>query len=276
MIPLPVILITGVNGLIGWNLFRRARKTYSAVATYRKGHPCFDEVCFRRVDLDSEEEIRELLVEIQPDYIIHSRAICDLDVCEENPEMAHQINVEGTAKLVRAMQGLKRKPRVFVYLSTDHVFFGDRGQYTEHDRPDPKHVYGRTKRDAENIILALDSPVLMIRPGLVVGDSLQGNKGPRDFLFSRIRARKPIHYFTDEWRSPISAGDLAERIFRLIETGHKGIFHVAGDEIYSRYDLALKLALENGLPTDMIFPRLRSEDRWAHIRPEKLTLKSVR
>ena len=117
---------------------------------------------------------------------------------------------------------------------------------------------------------------MIVRPGLVLGESLQGNKGPRDFLFSRIRAGKPTHLFTDEWRTPIDAVDLADQILRLTLSEEHGIFHLAGREVINRFDLGVRLASKEGLATHHIFPRLRCEDRWAPIRPENLGLVSRR
>lgn len=269
----PRVLITGLNGLIGWNLFKWCGRFFETAGTYRKYHPSFrDENCFQ-LNPESETEIQEKLEQIKPDYLIHSWAMCDLDLCEEMPLMAWEVNVKGTQAILNAasrVPGIKK----FVYISTDHVFNGDQGSYTEEDQPKPKHVYGRTKLEAEKLVQKSGFPFLIVRPGLVIGKSLQGNKGPKDFLFARIKARKPIHYFTDEWRSPILAEDLAREVMKQIFSERQGIVHIAGERICSRYELAFELAASHGLETECIHPRLRSEDRWAHIRPRDISLKS--
>ncbi len=268
------ILVTGLNGIIGWNIYLRAREKYETAGTYRKDHPALRSDTIHRVDMHDKKGLEELFQQIRPDYLIHSWAMCDLDLCEQMPEMARKINEEGTANILSAASKLISLKK-FIYISTDHVFSGERGEYTENDIPDPKHVYGRTKFEAEKKVQASGLPYLIIRPGLAIGASLQGNKGPRDFLFTRIRAGKTTHYFTDEWRTPIPAELLGQKVVELAVSGKKGICHVAGQELISRFDLAKRLASESGLPTEKILPRLRKEDRWAHIRPMNIGLKTI-
>lgn len=266
-------LITGLNGLIGWNLFKKFRQTHEVTGTYRKFHPEFRDTPVFQIDPEREADMTGLIRELRPDVIVHAWAMCDLDLCEEMPHTAWKTNVEGTRVLLEAA---RRVPglRKFVYISTDHIFSGDRGLYTENDEPSPKHIYGRTKLEAEKLVRNSGLPWMIIRPGLVIGKSLQGNKGPRDFLFARIRAGKPTHYFTDEWRSPVPAEDLSEEVLRLSCSPETGIFHVAGPRVCSRFELAFELALSHGLPTEQIHPRKRQEDRWAHIRPRDISLAS--
>lgn len=268
------ILVTGLNGIIGWNIFQKAAEKYETSGTYRKNHPALRGAAIHRVDMHDERELEDLFRNARPDYLIHSWAMCDLDLCEQMPEMARKINDHGAEKIIAAASKCKSLKK-FVYISTDHVFSGERGEYTENDRPDPKHVYGRTKVEAEKRVQASGLPYLIIRPGLAIGKSLQGNKGPRDFLFTRIRAGKTTHYFTDEWRTPIPAEMLGEKIVDLAVSDTTGIRHVAGSELISRFDLAKRLAFESGLPTEKILPRLRKDDRWAPIRPKNIGLKTI-
>ena len=267
-------LITGLNSLIGWHLFLKVSPDYPTFGTYRKPHPELERPYFYRIDMDDYGSIHNLFQEINPHYVIHTRAICDLDICEQFPEMANQINIQGTHKVIEAARGLPELKK-FIFTSTDHVFSGSRGNYGPEEIPEPKHIYGKTKRIAEIFVQESGLPHLIIRPGLVIGKSFQGNKGPRDFLFSRIKANKPTHLFTDEWRSPIRAELLAEQILNLCLSDERGVFHLAGAEAYNRYELGQMLAHEEGLSIHQIHPRLRAEDEWASIRPHNLTLKSA-
>lgn len=270
------ILVTGLNGIIGWNIFKAAAAIFpETVGTFREAHARLEGLNVIRLETDRVEDLKNILCHLKPEVLIHSWAMCDLDLCEEIPAMAEKVNVKGTQVILDAAaetDSLKR----FVYISTDHVFDGAAGGYTEDDCPVPKHVYGRTKLAAERLVQDSGLPWQILRPGLVIGDSLQGRKGPRDFLLTRIRAGKPTHYFTDEWRTPIAASEMAERVLAIACSGETGIFHIAGREVISRYELAQRIALENGFSTEKVFPRLRSEDRWAAIRPKNLSLKTLR
>jgi len=268
------LLITGLNSVTGWHLYQAARKSHQVVGTYRKRHHKLMGEALYRIDWDNKTEALQFVEKIQPDYIIHARAICDLDVCEETPWLAERINVLGTSIMVQAAHQVKCL-RKLVYMSTDHVFGGGKGGYTEEDIPRPKHVFGRTKRQAEKIIQNSKLPYMIVRPGLVLGDSFQGNIGPQDFLLSRLRAGKPTTLFTDEWRSPISATEMASRVLKLTLSSFEGMVHVASTRTVNRYALGQELALKHRLPRKHIIPRLRTEDTLASIRPRDLSLISL-
>lgn len=271
----PKIIITGLNGLIGWHLYLECKaRGLSVYGTYGKAHARLQKEEAQKINLDSSKAVETYFHEISPDYIIHARGICDLDLCEEKPEMAQKINVRGTQIIVEAAKKLASLKKL-IFISTDHVFCGNQGNYDEQSVAEPKHVYGRTKKAAEALVANSALPFLVIRPGLVIGESFQGNKGPRDFLFSRIKAQKPTHYFVDEWRTPILATELRAQALDKVLGEDQGIFHLAGKKKMNRFELARQLAEEAGMGTKHVFSRLRSEDKWAHIRPEDLSLTSV-
>ena len=128
------VLITGLNGLIGWNLFKQFRLIHDTHGTFRKEHACFESAPCYKIDFSRPSEIKDFLGALKPDYLIHSWAMCDLDLCELFPQMAYSVNVIGTRNLLTAaaeLAGLKK----IVFVSTDHVFDGDRGNYSESDTP---------------------------------------------------------------------------------------------------------------------------------------------
>jgi len=149
--------VTGLNGVTGWHLFQHARNLYGADGTFRKCHPVLCGRDVRRLDLEDENVVARWLKEVQPDTFIHAWAICDLDLCETHPHMAERINVEGTRSILKAASGL-RGLKKFVFISTDHVFDGDKGHYREGDTAHPKHVYGRTRLWAERLVAASGLP----------------------------------------------------------------------------------------------------------------------
>jgi len=161
-------------------------------------------------------------------------------------------------------------------MSTAHVFDGKKGCYTEYDEPNPIHVFGRTKRKAELIVEKSGLPYLIIRTDIVIGPSLQGDKGTPDFFIKRTKQRKPTHYFTDELRTAVKGENMGRRVMELALSNETGIFHIGGEKVMSRYEIAVSVLKEMGLPTKYIHPKLRAEDVWAHIRPRDLSLSSAR
>lgn len=271
--PAPSVLVTGLNSLTGWNIYSEARRRGPAAGTYRKWHRVFRGPQLYRVNWQDDHEVDAFLERLRPSVIIHAWGICDLDLCETMPELARRINVEGTVRILRKLQTLPGL-RKFVYLSTDHVFDGAGGSYSEEDTPRPIHAYGRSKAEAEEKVARSGLPFTIIRTGLTIGSSVQGTIGPRDFLLSRLRAGKKTHYFVDEWRSPMDASAMARGVLDLALGPETGLFHLGGGERWNRYELARRLAETAGLEADKVLPRFRREDVWSHIRPFDLTLKS--
>ncbi|MBN1688451.1 MAG: sugar nucleotide-binding protein [Candidatus Omnitrophica bacterium] len=277
MTPRRRFLITGLNGVYGWNIYREIARHHEAYGTYRKTHPVFKKgENFFRIDWAHESEAEAILKKIRPEYFVHAWCMCDMDLCEISPEMARKVNVEGTRKILAALHQFCPDLKKFVFLSTAHVFDGEKGGYTEFDEPKPKHVFGATKRKAELLVEKCGFPSLIIRPDIVVGRSLQGDKGTPDFFIKRTKAGKPTHYFTDELRTTVKAEAMAKRMLELALSDETGVFHIGGEKVMSRYEIAVSLVKERGLPTHHIHPRLRKDDEWAHIRPKNLSLKSGR
>ena len=117
---------------------------------------------------------------------------------------------------------------------------------------------------------------MIVRTDIVNGASLQGDKGTPDFFIKRTKLGKPTHYFVDELRTVVRGEELGHRVLGITLSDQTGVFHIGGHQVMSRYEIALNLLKEKGLPTKHIHPRLRKDDPWAHIRPKDLSLRSVR
>src|ERR1041385_4224460 len=102
MNPSPRFLITGLNGLIGWNIFKTAAQQFPTSGTYRTPPPLFAGNSFYKVDLENEASLDQMFQNLAPDYLIHAWAMCDLDLCEQIPNMAEKINIEGTESILGA------------------------------------------------------------------------------------------------------------------------------------------------------------------------------
>lgn len=167
-----------------------------------------------------------------PDILIYGHAVCDVPKCEGSPEWAQRINV---GHVRRALAALPAHTRM-VYVSSDHVFGGD-GIYDEEAEPCPISVYGRTRVDAESLVLQR-SGSLVIRVGLPIGPSLNGRIGHWDWLRYRSERNFPITIVSDEYRSAVWADQLACRVVQLAESSAVGIRHVVATRVASRIDLA--------------------------------------
>jgi dTDP-4-dehydrorhamnose reductase len=168
----------------------------------------------------------------QPDMLIQCHAVCDVPRCEAAPEWAREINI---VYLKRVLDALPEQTRL-VYVSSDHVFGGD-GIYDEESRPCPISVYGRTRVEAEEMILNRAGS-LVIRVGLPIGPSPNGRTGHWDWLRYRTARNLPVTIVYDEYRSAVWADDLAVRVMRLAQSAESGVRHVTATRAVSRVELA--------------------------------------
>jgi dTDP-4-dehydrorhamnose reductase len=175
---------------------------------------------------------KALFDEYQPDTLLYCHAVCDVPKCEAAPDWARAINVDYVRRVIQA---LPEKTRL-VYVSSDHVFGGD-GVYDERSHPSPISVYGRTRVQAEQLILERPGS-LVIRTGLAIGPSPNGRTGHWDWLRYRTQRNLPITIVHDEYRSVVWAHDLAARVFQLAESRETGIRHIASTRAVSRVELA--------------------------------------
>ena len=133
------------------------------------------------------------------------------------------------------------------HISTDLVFDGTNPEpYTEDDDPNPLDDYGRSKLEAERRVLALHPEALVVRTSLLVGRERPGRQ--EQVVLEAARGEREVTFFEDEWRSPVLVSDLATALLELVETGARGILHLAGAEPMNRYELACEIAAAHGVP----------------------------
>jgi dTDP-4-dehydrorhamnose reductase len=221
----------GANSMLGWSIFRANPSVIAFCNGFTKTPPPEIE---RGIHLDDELAVSQLFAAEQPSLIIHCAGVCDVGTCEQAPEFAYSVNVEGTRILLDYAPPAAR----LVYLSSDHVFSGDSGgPYREDTPPDPISVYGQTRVAAEQLVLARPNS-LVLRAGLWIGPSANGRLGHLDWLRDRHRRGLPMTIVRDEHRSAVWAEDAARRTWDLIHSSITGLRHIVATDIVSRPELA--------------------------------------
>ncbi|MGA9398660.1 MAG: SDR family oxidoreductase [Anaerolineaceae bacterium] len=245
------VLITGASGLLGINLALTAQTLGYEVAgvTLERGiHGTPFEL--QRMDLTKPGMIQELIRDNRPDVIINCVALTDVDRCECIPEEANQVNAILPQKLAgeTSRMGIK-----LVQISTDAVFDGKRGNYTENDPPSPLNTYATTKLAGEGAVLQTDHQALVCRVNFY-GWSISGHRSLAEWFYNKLSAGEPIKGFTDALFSPLLATDLAAIIIKLIEHDSCGILHVVNPQSITKYDFGVAIAKQFDFDLSLITP----------------------
>ena len=209
-------------------------------------------------DLLDFAAVRQAFQREQPQAIIHCAAITVVADAQKNPTLARRVNVEATQLLSELAAEIP-----LVFFSTDLVFDGRKGDYSETDAVNPLHVYGETKLAAEQVVLA-NPRHLVVRTSINGGVSLSGNRAFNEQLRrSMQRAGTGMTLFTDEFRCPIPAAETARAIWELLQKNCTGLYHVAGAKKLSRLQLAqallprwpeIQMEIKSGLAKDFPGP----------------------
>ena len=238
------ILITGANGLLGQHLVGKLiEEKYTVVAIGRgPARLPFKETAYTYYDVDiaTELSVHKIFSEEQPDIVIHAAAMTQVDDCELNQEICERINVQGTSHVIVNAEQFARK---LIYISTDFVFDGERGNYAEEDDMGPVNWYGFTKMQAESIVETCDMPWAIVRTCLVYGNVLTGTRSNIiSWVRDNLSAGKPIRVVSDQIRTPTYVGDLVDGIMLIVKKNAEGTFHISGKDMLTPYDMAIKSA----------------------------------
>jgi len=220
----PRVWITGAGGLLGGYLLKTAPQFA----------PDWSILALRREELDLADfaAVSDRFKADRPAAIIHCAAIAHPPVCQRDPDAARRVNVEATRCLAELAADLP-----LVFYSSDLVFDGKRGNYTETDAPNPLSVYAETKVAAERIVLA-NPRHTVLRLSLNFGKSPTGNRAFNEMLRNDLAAGKTSSLFTDEFRCPTAAPVTARATWELLQQRAAGLFHLCGADKLSRWEIA--------------------------------------
>ncbi len=237
------ILVTGSNGLLGQKLaelFSRSAN-YNLLLTSKQEHSVFDEelIRYRQLDTTHKREVQSIIEEFEPEVIVNAAAVTNVDLCETERELAWKANVASVENLVYAAKLTGSK---IIQVSTDYVFDGKNGPYSELDRPNPLSYYGRTKLASENVIHAGGIPATIVRTMVLYGAGLNVKANFALWLVQNLGEGKPVRVVDDQIGNPTLADDLAYAILKIVEMDRSGLYHVSGPDLISRYDVAIKLS----------------------------------
>jgi dTDP-4-dehydrorhamnose reductase len=224
------------------------------------------------VDLGDDAAVARAFASARPEVVLHAAALARVADCQRDPERARRINAEGPATLARLADS---SGALLVHISTDLVFEGTRGHYTEDDPTAPLSVYGRTKAEGEAAALAARRAVV-VRLSLLYGPSLVGRPSFFDEQAAALRGGRAVTLFADEWRSPLDLATAAAALVALARSERVGLLHLGGPERLSRWEMGQKLAAALGTGTAGLVAGLREQAPAPEPRPRDCSLDSTR
>jgi len=222
------VWITGAGGLIGSYLVKTA-------ATFAPGRQVAP-LTRAQLELTDFDAVARAFDAQRPEAIIHCAALSRVGACESDPALASKLNVEVTRQLSRLAADIP-----LIFFSTDVVFDGRKGGYVETDPVNPLSVYAETKARAEQVVLQNPGHTV-VRTSLNTGASPTGDRSFTEQTRQAWERGETLKLFTDEFRCPIPAVVTARSVWELIQRNRPGLYHLAGSERLSRWEVGQLLA----------------------------------
>jgi dTDP-4-dehydrorhamnose reductase len=244
------ILIIGGSGVIGFNLIKYFKNTNDVHYTFLKNK--ISELNGHQLDITNKEETIGLINRVNPNIIIHTAALTNVDKCETEKQLANSINIDGTKNII---EGAKENKIKIIFLSTSAVFSGNKKENTEEDITDPISNYGVTKVVGEEIVKKSNLPYLILRidqPYCWHEKWQHTNSVKR--VIDTLKSGIILKEITDWYNTPTYVPDFVKVTAKLIQNNEVGIFHLVGPDFINRYDWALLTAENFNFKKEMINP----------------------
>ncbi|HET7153119.1 MAG TPA: dTDP-4-dehydrorhamnose reductase [Candidatus Kapabacteria bacterium] len=240
----PRIAIIGSNGLLGQHLTSVFSAESSSQLILADLHPRSfvaepKQGSYVSLDITNRNAVKEFMLKHLPEIVINCAAMNDVDGCETDRETAWKINVKGVEHII---DGCRTVDAWLIHFSSDYVFDGKHGPYTERDKPNPLSYYGKTKLASENACRLGGIRFTIVRTMVLYG---LGEKIRENFplwVINNLSRGKQINIVTDQIGNPTPADELATAVLRLTERRREGIYHIAGPDIISRFECAREIA----------------------------------
>jgi len=262
------LLVTGASGLLGHKVAQLAlEKGHEVYSIYKEhqtnvGKPI-------KLDLTDKSQVFETILRLKPQAIVHTAAYTDVDSCEINQDLAWKANVEATKHVAIASASIDSH---LTYVSTDYVFDGEKGLYSEEDQPKPISYYGYTKLKGEEFVREHAKEWCIARASVIYGWGLKHKQNFATWLINNLNQGKEVKVLKDQYVSPTLNTNLAQMLLEIAERRITGTLHTAGATRISRHEFALKLAEAFNLNINLIKPAKMNEMPWRAKRPKDSSL----
>jgi dTDP-4-dehydrorhamnose reductase len=248
----------GASGLTGYKTVQSARSRFETHGTYNLRLP-FDKSLIK-LDITRQDDLKKLFLDIRPDIVVNTTALHNVDYCESHRDEAYNINSKAVTALTSLCNLLGSR---LIHISTDFVFDGNTGNYSERSLPNPQSVYAKSKLQGE-LEAKKASSYLVLRTSVIYGwtplenEVTKSSSGkPINFALwalSKMNKGETLKIVRDQFTSPTLADTLAAVIMRLASREKNDVYHVSGTSCISRYEFTKKIANIMGYSPNLIKP----------------------
>ncbi len=254
-------LVIGASGFVGRHLV----KYFRGIGTTTSGNDGF-----LRLDITVPGELDAVIESLNPDIVINSSGMTNVDACELAPELAMKVNGYSIRDLSQACSKIGAR---LVHISTDYVFNGVKGNYVESDIPDPVNSYGNSKLLGEKYAAVKGNAI--VRISTPYGINLNSKKETfSEFVVKKLSTGQSFRAATDLITTPTYVGDISPTVEAIVKEGLEGLIHLGGERKLSRYEFALSIARLGGFNQDLVIPCFSNDLPFKARRPLDTSLNS--
>jgi dTDP-4-dehydrorhamnose reductase len=270
------ILIIGSNGMLGQRLihFFSVNSNVELLCASKEEKSFIDNIEYRSLDITQKQKVKDIVLDFFPDYIINAAAYTSVDKAEAERELTWKTNVNGVENIALYSWTIDAH---LIHISTDYVFDGKNGPYSEDDKPSPINYYGRSKLASENSIRTSGVRFTIVRSNVLYGPAKFGRNDYVKWVAESLMSGNEIRIVKDQFNNPTFIDDICHAINKLIEFKKEGIFNIAGPEILSRLDFTYRIADYFSFDKKLITPIVTEDLKQPAPRPLKsglITLKA--
>ncbi len=262
------VLVTGAAGMLGSAIakYMVAKNDFKITGTGRKDiNPSFDYI---KANLLNDNEIDSLLELVKPEIIVHCAANVNINYCELHKAATYKLHVE-VSKKIASYNPEKCK---VIYISTDSVFNGAKGNYSLTDAPEPLNYYAATKLASEQAIINENKNSVVIRTNIYGFNQFAPGNSLFEWLYKNLNANQPVTGYSDIYFNPLYIGQLAVVVTKFSQADVTGIFNAGCKEFLSKYDFALLIAQAFSFDTSLVENGVSHDDATVVKRPKNTTL----
>ena len=241
------ILITGASGQLGNSVLNQLFGKYELLATDINKSDTLN-IPFVILDITDLEQIKSTFTNFKPDVIINLASFTDVDGCELNPEKAYLLNTKSVEMLSDNFNGQ------FIQISSDYVFDGYNGPYSEDDDTNPLSVYGKTKLESEKLLQDFRKDWCILRTNVLFDYYNSTEASFVKWVIDSLKSNKSINVVDDQWNNPTWTQSLAEIIELVINKNVKGLYNYGGADYLNRFEFAIIIAEIFNLDKTLISP----------------------